>query len=127
MVLVYKLDRLSRSQKDTLYLIEDVFEKNGVDFASMTENFDTSTPHGKFIIGILSVFAQLEREKIKERTMVGKDSRAKEGLWHGSAQIPTGYDYIDGQLVINEYEAMANPRSGRFVSKVHQFDLSQKY
>lgn len=106
MVLVYKLDRLSRSQKDTLYLIEDVFEKNGVDFASMTENFDTSTPHGKFIIGILSVFAQLEREKIKERTMVGKDSRAKEGLWHGSAQIPTGYDYIDGQLVINEYEAM---------------------
>jgi len=106
MVLVYKLDRLSRSQKDTLYLIEDVFEKYGVGFASMTENFDTSTPHGKFIIGILSVFAQLEREKIRERTMVGKDSRAKAGLWHGSSQIPTGYDYIDGELVVNEYEAM---------------------
>ena len=106
MVLVYKLDRLSRSQKDTLYLIEDVFEKHGVGFASMTENFDTSTPHGKFIIGILSVFAQLEREKIKERTMIGKDSRAKEGKWHGSKWIPIGYDYKDGHLIPNEYEAM---------------------
>ena len=61
-VLVYKLDRLSRSQKDTLYLIEDVFLKNNVDFVSMTENFDTATPFGKAMIGILSVFAQLERE-----------------------------------------------------------------
>lgn len=106
MVLVYKLDRLSRSQKDTLYLIEDVFEKNGVGFTSMTENFDTSTPHGKFIIGILSVFAQLEREKIKERTMIGKDSRAKEGKWHGSKWVPIGYDYTDGLLIPNEYEVM---------------------
>ena len=106
MVLVYKLDRLSRSQKDTLYLIEDVFDKNGVYFSSMTENFDTSTPFGKAMVGLLAVFAQLEREQIRERTMVGKDSRAKAGLWHGSGQIPTGYDYIDGKLVINEYEAM---------------------
>lgn len=106
MVLVYKLDRLSRSQKDTLYLIEDIFEKNGVGFTSMTENFDTSTPHGKFVIGILSVFAQLEREKIKERTMIGKDSRAKEGKWHGSKWVPIGYDYTGGLLIPNEYEAM---------------------
>lgn len=106
MVLVYKLDRLSRSQKDTLYLIEDVFEKHGVGFTSMTENFDTSTPHGKFIIGILSVFAQLEREKIKERTMIGKDSRAKEGKWHGGRWVPIGYNYIDGMLYPDEYEAM---------------------
>ena len=106
MVLVYKLDRLSRSQKDTLYLIEDVFDKHGVGFSSMTENFDTSTPFGKAVLGVLAVFAQLEREKIKERTMDGKDARAKEGLWHGSHQEPTGFDYIDGELVINEYEAM---------------------
>ena len=106
MVLVYKLDRLSRSQKDTLFLIEDVFEKNGVGFTSMTENFDTSTPHGKFIIGILSVFAQLEREKIRERTMSGKEGRAKEGKWHGGSTQPVGYDYIDDNLVLNEYEAM---------------------
>ena len=106
MVLVYKLDRLSRSQKDTLFLIEDVFDKHGVGFTSMTENFDTSTAHGKFIIGILSVFAQLEREKIKERTMIGKDSRAKEGKWHGGSTPPIGYDYIDDMLIQNEYEVM---------------------
>jgi site-specific DNA recombinase len=106
MVLVYKLDRLSRSQKDTLYLIEDVFEKNNVGFTSMTENFDTSTPHGKFIVGILAVFAQLEREKIKERTMIGKQARAAEGKWHGGKWTPIGYDYEDGLLKPNEYEKM---------------------
>lgn len=63
-VLVYKLDRLSRSQKDTLHLIEDVFDKHNVSFVSLNENFDTSTPFGKAMIGILSVFAQLEREQI---------------------------------------------------------------
>ena len=106
MVLVYKLDRLSRSQKDTMYLIEDVFEKNKVGFTSMTENFDTSTPHGKFIIGILAVFAQLERSKIQERTTLGKKARAAEGKWHGSKWIPIGYDYENGLLQPNEYEKM---------------------
>ena len=89
----------------SLLPMPSVGQKNGVGFTSMTENFDTSTPHGKFIIGILSVFAQLEREKIKERTMIGKDSRAKEGKCHGGRWIPIGYDY-DGLLTPNEHEAM---------------------
>lgn len=105
-VLVYKLDRLSRSQKDTLYLIEDVFLKNKVDFVSMSENFDTSTPFGKAMIGILSVFAQLEREQIKERMGLGRSARAKDGYFHGGGHTPIGYDYVDGELIINEYEAM---------------------
>jgi len=105
MVLVYKLDRLSRSQKDTLYLIEDVFDKHDVFFTSITENFDTSTPTGKAFLGILAVFAQFEREQIRERTMIGKDSRAKEGKWHGSKWVPIGYDYKEDMLIINEYEA----------------------
>ena len=75
-VIVYKLDRLSRSQKDTLYLIEDVFIKNNVDFISMCENFDTSSSFGKAMIGILSVFAELERNQIKERMTMGKFARA---------------------------------------------------
>ena len=104
-VLVYKLDRLSRSQKDTLFLIEDVFLPSGTDFVSMQESFDTSTYFGRAMVGILSVFAQLEREQIKERTLMGRYGRAKEGLWHGSGTHPIGYDYIDGQLVINEAEA----------------------
>lgn len=104
-VLVYKLDRLSRSQKDTLYLIEDVFLANNVDFVSMTENFDTSTPFGKAMIGVLSVFAQLEREQIKERMNMGKAGRAKEGRWMGSCKAPIGYRYIEGNLVVDPYEA----------------------
>lgn len=106
MVLVYKLDRLSRSQKDTLYLIEDVFEKHDVGFTSMTENFDTSSPFGKAVLGVLAVFAQLERDKITERTTMGKKARAAEGKWHGSKWVPIGYNYENGLLQVNEYEKM---------------------
>lgn len=108
LVLVYKLDRLSRSQKDTLFLIEEVFLKNHVDFVSMNESFDTSTPFGRAMIGILSVFAQLEREQIRERSMMGKEARAKEGKWHGGGgveRLATGYSYAEGALTVNEYEA----------------------
>lgn len=104
-VLVYKLDRLSRSQRDTLYLIEEIFRPNNVDFVSMQESFDTSSPFGKAMIGLLAVFAQLEREQIKERTWMGRVARAKSGLYHGGGNIPTGYEYSDGKLVINPYEA----------------------
>lgn len=104
-VLVYKLDRLSRSQRDTLYLIEEVFLPNKVDFVSMQESFDTSSPFGKAMIGLLAVFAQLEREQIKERTKMGRIARAKAGLFHGGAYTPIGYDYEDGKLVVNPYEA----------------------
>lgn len=92
-VLVYKLDRLSRSQKDTLYLIEDVFLANDIDFVSLLENFDTSTPFGKAMIGILSVFAQLEREQIKERMMLGKLGRAKSGKYMAWINPAYGYNY----------------------------------
>lgn len=105
LVLVYKLDRLSRSQRDTLYLIEEVFRPNNVDFISMQESFDTSTPFGKAMIGLLAVFAQLEREQIKERTWMGRVARAKTGLYHGGGNIPIGYEYEDGKLIINPYEA----------------------
>lgn len=104
-VLVYKLDRLSRSQKDTLWLIEDKMLSNGCDFISISENFDTSTPFGRAMIGILAVFAQLEREQIKERMNMGKIGRAKDGKRNGGG-CPVGYDYINGKLIVNEYEAM---------------------
>ena len=67
-VVVYKLDRLSRSQKDTLYLIEDVLNPHQVAFVSLNESMDTGTPMGRLMLGILSAFAQLERENIRERT-----------------------------------------------------------
>ena len=105
-VLVYKLDRLSRRQRDTLYLIEDIFIPNNVDFVSMTEQIDTGSPLGRAMIGILATFAQLEREQIKERMQVGLDARAKEGYYHAGGFDPIGYNYVDGELIINEYEAM---------------------
>lgn len=92
-VFVFKLDRISRSQRDTLYLIEEVFNKYNVSFISMRENFDTSTPFGKAMIGVLSVFAQLERETILERTRIGFKKRAEAGLWRGGGKIPFPYRY----------------------------------
>lgn len=92
-VVVYKLDRLSRSQKDTLYLIEDVFNVHGIHFVSMEESMDTATPLGRLMIGILSAFAQLERENIRERTRMGMRERVKSGLWMGGGRLPFGYDY----------------------------------
>lgn len=108
-VLVYKLDRLSRSQKDTLYLIEDIFLKNNIEFVSLLENFDTSTPFGRAVIGLLSVFAQLEREQIKERMQLGKLGRAKSGKSMMWAKTSYGYNYDKetGSMTINEYEALA--------------------
>lgn len=106
-VVVYKLDRLSRSQLDTLYLIEKVFLANDTDFVSMLENFDTSTPFGRAMIGILAVFAQLEREQIKERMGMGKEAIAKLGRWNGGTE-PIGYDYdiTTAKLIVNDYEKM---------------------
>ena len=104
-VLVYKLDRLSRSQRDTLFLIEDIFMANGTDFVSMQESFDTTTIYGRAMVGVLSVFSQMERETITERTLMGRAGRAEDGLWHGGGTDPIGYDYIDGELVPNEEEA----------------------
>lgn len=105
-VIVYKLDRLSRSQKDTLTLIEDEFLNNNVDFVSMSENFDTSTPFGRAMIGILSVFAQLEKDQITERFTMGRIGRGKAGYYHGGSTAPTGYNYTDGKLVIDEYKSL---------------------
>lgn len=126
-VLVKKLDRLSRSQKDTLYLIEDVFLKNNVSFVSMEESFDTSTAFGRATIGILSVFAQLERDMIKERTNDGRIERAKEGYYHGGSYAPVGYDYIDGKLIVNEYEALQVREIFSLFNNGYTINYIQKY
>jgi site-specific DNA recombinase len=106
-VVIYKLDRLSRSQKDTLSLIEDTFIKNSVDIVSLQENLDTSTSFGRAAIGIMSAFAQLERETFKERSILGRTGRARKGKWVGSGRAPIGYDYDPAkqQLNINPHEA----------------------
>lgn len=112
-VVVFKLDRLSRSQKDTLYLIEEVFNPNDCGFVSIKENFDTNTPFGKAMVGILSVFAQLERETILERTRIGRKKRAEEGLWYGTGNLPFAYDYDEIQGIL-----IPNPERVQMVKKM---------
>lgn len=99
-VVVVKLDRLSRSQKDTLYLIEDVFLPHNVAFISMGESFNTATAFGRAVVGILSVFAQLERENIYERTRGGMQKRVELGYWPGGGRVPFGYDYDERQGIL---------------------------
>lgn len=99
-VIVYKLDRLSRSQKDTLYLIEDVLNPHGVAFVSLNESMDTGTPMGRLMLGILSAFAQLERENIRERTRMGMRERVRAGYWMGGGRVPFGYDYDEEQGIL---------------------------
>ena len=104
-VVVYKLDRLSRSQKDTLMLIEDEFLIHQTDFVSINENFDTSSPFGRAMIGMLSVFAQLEKDQITERFTMGRIGRSKAGYFHGGGNSPLGYRYENGLLIIDPYQA----------------------
>ena len=82
----------------------EVFNKNDVGFISIRERFDTTTPFGKAMIGILSVFAQLERETIIERTRIGLKKRAEDGYWRGGGKVPFAYKYVKdtGTLVIDE-------------------------
>ncbi|MGT2811841.1 recombinase family protein [Streptococcus minor] len=117
-VVVHKLDRLGRSQKDILYIIEDIFLKNNIEFVSLTESFDTRTPLGKAMIGFLAVFAQFERDQIRERMQLGKLGRAMEGkpmAWVDRF-VPLGYDYIDENYHQNEYSKWVIYIFGRFIA-----------
>lgn len=126
-VMVYKLDRLSRSQRDTLELIEEHFLKNNVDFVSITENLDTSSPYGKAMIGILSAFAQLERETIAERMRGGLIKRAEAGYWvAGGNYEPAGYGVKnDGDLYIKEDEAAHVQAAYNYYEQLHSITKMQ--
>ena len=88
-VIVYRLDRISRSVLDFANLIE-VFQKNRVEFVSTMEKFDTSTPIGKAMLMIVMIFAQLERETIQQRVIDAYSSRSKRGFYMGG-RIPFGF------------------------------------
>ena len=88
-VIVYRLDRISRSVLDFANLIE-IFQKNRVDFVSTMEKFDTSTPIGKAMLMIVMIFAQLERETIQQRVIDAYFSRSKRGFYMGG-RVPFGF------------------------------------
>lgn len=92
-VIVYRLDRISRSVLDFANLIE-LFQKNRVDFVSTMEKFDTSTPIGKAMLMIVMIFAQLERETIQQRVIDAYSSRSKRGFYMGG-RVPFGFELVE--------------------------------
>lgn len=103
-VVIYKLDRLSRKQRDTMTLIEDIFLKMDVALVSLNETLDTSTPWGRAMIGILSSFNQMESETIQARTKMGREAKVAKGGYAGG-KPPIGYKAVDGKLVVVPSEA----------------------
>ncbi len=113
-VLVHKLDRLTRSVLDANKILQEL-EQYSVSFKSATEPYDTTTAQGKMFLNIMASLAQFEREQLAERVRFGMTQSAKEGKWSGGI-IPLGYDYKDGVFQINEEEA-------KLVKKI--FDLTK--
>jgi site-specific DNA recombinase len=102
-VMVYKVDRLSRSLLDFSRLMER-FERRGVSFVSVTQEFNTTTSMGRLTLNILLSFAQFEREIIGERTRDKLSAARRKGKWIGGWPV-LGYDVKNGRLVVNPQEA----------------------
>lgn len=102
-VLVYKVDRLSRSLLDFARLMER-FDRLGVSLVSVTQEFNTTTSMGRLTLNILLSFAQFEREIIGERTRDKLSAARRKGKWIGGWPV-LGYDIKDGRLMVNEQEA----------------------
>jgi site-specific DNA recombinase len=102
-VVVYKIDRLSRSLMDFAKLVE-VFDRNEVTFVSVTQSFNTTTSMGRLTLNILLSFAQFEREVIGERIRDKFTASRKRGIWMGGWS-PLGYDVKNRKLEINAPEA----------------------
>ena len=102
-VVVYKIDRLSRSLMDFSKLVE-IFDRNGVTFVSVTQSFNTTTSMGRLTLNILLSFAQFEREVIGERIRDKVAASRKRGIWMGG-YVPLGYDVQGRKLIVNDAEA----------------------
>jgi DNA invertase Pin-like site-specific DNA recombinase len=102
-IVVYKIDRLSRSLMDFAKLVETM-EAHGVTFVSVTQSFNTTTSMGRLTLNILLSFAQFEREVIGERIRDKVAASKARGMWMGG-KVPLGYDVTNRKLVVNEPEA----------------------
>ena len=112
LVIVWKLNRISRKLLDILNIVE-LLNKHNIAFRSLTENFETETPSGKLQLNIMGAIGEFERETIAENVKMGLLARAKEGRWNGG--IVLGYDIVEipnegkkrknTRLEINEKEA----------------------
>ena len=102
-IIVYKIDRLTRSLADFAKMVE-MFDKHGVSFVSVTQQFNTKTSMGRLTLNVLLSFAQFEREVTSERIRDKIAASKKKGMWMGGT-VPFGYDLQDHKLVVNTGEA----------------------
>ena len=106
-VLVFRVDRLTRSTKDLINLME-IFRENNCAFNSLTESIDTQTASGRMFIKIIGIFAEFERENLIERVSVALEKKVREGYTLGSfGMVPYGYTRAPGnrEIAVNEEEA----------------------
>src|SRR5213079_1207286 len=104
-VVVYKVDRLTRSLADFAKLIE-LFETHSVSFVSVTQSFNTSSSMGRLTLNVLLSFAQFERELIGERVRDKIAASKRKGLWVGGP-VPLGYTAVDKKILVVPAEAEA--------------------
>ena len=102
-VVVYKVDRLTRSLADFAKIVEQ-FDKQGISFVSVTQQFNTTTSMGRLTLNVLLSFAQFEREVTGERIRDKIAASKRKGMWMGGV-VPLGYDFEDRHLVVNQSEA----------------------
>ena len=128
LVIVWKLNRISRKLLDILNIVE-LLNKHNIAFRSLTENFETETPSGKLQLNIMGAIGEFERETIAENVKMGLLARAKEGRWNGGVVL--GYDLVElnneGKkrkntvLKINEKEANTVRRIFELYSQGHGY------
>ncbi|WP_109355467.1 recombinase family protein [Sphingorhabdus sp. EL138] len=102
-IVVYKVDRLTRSLADFAKIVE-ILDEHEASFVSVTQSFNTTTSMGRLTLNVLLSFAQFEREVTGERIRDKVAASKKKGMWMGGG-VPFGYDVVDRQLVINQSEA----------------------
>lgn len=112
-LIVWKLDRLTRSTRDLLHLVEDVFKESGTRFLSISEQIDTESATGRFFLTIMGAMAQMERELVGERTKLALSAKREKGEYTGG--IPYGWR-MEGKVLVREereQEQIAKMRSWR--------------
>ena len=103
MIVVYKVDRLTRSLADFAKLVE-LFDAHGVSFVSVTQQFNTTSSMGRLTLNVLLSFAQFERDVTGERIRDKIAASKKKGMWMGGI-VPLGYDASERTLIVNPAEA----------------------
>ena len=120
MVVIYDLSRLSRSVRDTLAFVEDQIQKNQIEFASIQQDLDTSTPMGKAFLGFLAVFNQLYRDEIAFKTKAALKHKRGKGERLGGT-IPFGYSLVEGSRLQAAPEEL---QTIRFIHRLRRQGMS---